>query len=49
MGKTGIYELDLTNLGFIHAIKFNMADLEQYVDTIDNAKILVDIIYEEAE
>lgn len=49
MGKTGIYELDLAGMGFISAIRFNLVDLETYVDEDDNAKILIDIIYEEGE
>lgn len=47
VGKTGIYELDLTNLGFIHAIRFNLKDIEELVDPDNTAKILVDILYEE--
>lgn len=49
MGKTGIYELDLTGMGFISAIRFNLNDLGIYVDNDVNAKILIDIIYEEGE
>lgn len=49
MGKTGIYELDLTDMGFISAIRFSLNDLDIYVDKNNNAKILIDIIYEEGE
>lgn len=47
IGKTGIYELDLTDLGFIYAIRFNLKDIEELVDPDITAKILVDILYEE--
>lgn len=39
VGKTGIYELDLENIGRIFSIKFNLAD--RWSDTL-----IVDIVYD---
>jgi hypothetical protein len=49
MGKTGIYELDLTGMGFISAIRFSLPELETFIDADSNARLLIDIIYEEGE
>ena len=49
IGKTGIYELDLTGLGYVSSIRFNLQDLETYIDEDITAKMLIDIIYEEGE
>ncbi len=44
IGKTGIYELDLENIGRIFAIRFNEQDLEELVQATDS-RLLVDIVY----
>ena len=45
IGKTGIYELDLENIGRIFAIRFNAEDLENLVEKSDS-RLLIDIIYD---
>ena len=51
IGSTGIYELDLENIGYISALKFDMDILtEEYDNHLDtNHKLIVDIVYEGAE
>ena len=51
IGSTGIYELDLENIGYISALKFDMDILtEEYNNHLDtNHKLIVDIVYEGAE
>ena len=49
IGKTGIYELDLTGMGFISAIRFSLPELETFINADSNARLLIDIIYEEGE
>lgn len=47
IGKTGIYELNLENIGRINYIRFDKADIENFFpeDNITN-RLLIDIIYE---
>lgn len=45
VGFTGIYELQLNELGTIYAIKFDKANLDQLYTTTVNC-IFIDIIYE---
>ena len=49
IGKTGIYELDLTGMGFISAIRFSSPELATFIDADNTARLLIDIIYEEGE
>lgn len=47
VGETGIYELDLENVGRITAIRFERSDLETFYARPDPAdKLLIDIVYE---
>ena len=49
IGETGIYELDLENVGRITAIRFDKDDLERfynYDEGYQSDKILIDIVYE---
>ena len=47
IGQTGIYELDLENIGRINSIRFNEADLQLFFpkDNVKN-RLLIDIVYE---
>lgn len=46
---TGVYELDLRNIAtVIHALAFDSASLA-IIDAIDNANIIVDILYNNTE
>lgn len=44
IGKTGIYELDLENIGRIFAIRFDKNDIENMIDKT-TMRLLIDIIY----
>lgn len=44
IGSTGIYELDMGNLGHIYSIKFDKETLNWYEN--NTARILIDIVYE---
>lgn len=47
VGETGIYELDLENVGRITAIRFEREDLNSFYEKLDPAdKLLIDIVYE---
>lgn len=47
IGQTGIYELDLEDIGRISAIRFDRTDIDTYyTDNPRNDKILIDIVYE---
>jgi hypothetical protein len=46
IGYTGIYELDMQNNGYIHAIRFDPATLTPYTGEAESDRILIDIIYE---
>lgn len=47
IGQTGIYELDLENIGRISAIRFDRTDINNYyTDNPRSDKILIDIVYE---
>lgn len=50
IGETGIYELDLENVGRITAIRFDANDLETIYTQPDNQaiRLLIDIVYEGA-
>lgn len=55
IGETGIYEINLENLGRIYSIQFIKEDLEKFYDTVNqeedinkNRILIVDIIYEKA-
>ena len=49
IGQTGIYELDLENIGRISSIRFDRTDLNNYyTDNARNDMILIDIVYEGA-
>lgn len=47
IGKTGIYELDLENIGRINSIRFDRADISTFFpsDNLTN-RLLIDIVYE---
>lgn len=47
IGKTGIYELDLENIGRIFSIRFDKEDIDTYFPkgNVIN-RLLIDIIYE---
>lgn len=45
IGKTGIYELDLGNIGKINRIQFNANSLSALVEQTSN-RLIIDIIYE---
>ena len=44
IGKTGIFELDLENIGRIYAIRFPEEDLNTLIK--DGRRLLIDIVYE---
>lgn len=48
IGKTGIYELNLENIGRIHSIRFDQTDIDQYFpeENIEHHELLIDIVYE---
>ncbi len=46
IGKTGIYELDLENIGRIFSIRFETNELENFIDKVDGARLLIDIVYD---
>lgn len=47
VGETGIYELDLENVGRITSIRFDESDLETFYNSNYQAdKLLIDIVYE---
>lgn len=47
VGETGIYELDLENVGRITTIRFDKSDLETFYNPDYQAdKLLIDIVYE---
>lgn len=47
VGKTGIYELDLENIGRIHAFRVDEADIETYFPEGNKVnRLLIDIVYE---
>ena len=46
VGFTGIYELNLGNVGNIHAIRFDKTSLDRYDAAGSTARILIDIVYE---
>ena len=47
IGKTGIYELDLENIGRIYSIKFNDADVSKYFPTNNTTnRLLIDIVFD---
>lgn len=47
IGETGIYELDLENVGRITSIQFNAEDISEYIkNTKGNNPLLIDIVYE---
>lgn len=47
IGETGIYELDLENVGRIISIQFNTQDITEYVKNAKgNNPLLIDIVYE---
>lgn len=55
IGETGIYEINLENLGRIYSIQFVQEDLEKFYDAVNQEKdvnknriLIVDIIYEKA-
>lgn len=55
IGETGIYEINLENLGRIYSIQFVQEDLEKFYDAVNqeedvnkNRILIVDIIYEKA-
>ena len=50
IGETGIYELDLENIGRITAIRFDANDLNNIYTEPDNLtrRLLIDIVYEGA-
>lgn len=45
IGKTGIYELDLENIGRINSIQFIESEVSNLINNTDN-KLLIDIVYE---
>lgn len=47
VGETGIYELNLENVGRISAIRFDKTDLETFYNSeYQSDKLLIDIVYE---
>lgn len=47
VGETGIYELNLENIGRISAIRFDKTDLETFYNSeYQSDKLLIDIVYE---
>ena len=47
IGETGIYELDLENVGRITSIQFDANDLSNfYNDQLQSDQLLIDIVYE---
>lgn len=48
IGETGIYELDLENVGRINSIRFDYRDLEYYEQGLLGERLLIDIVYEGA-
>ena len=48
IGETGIYELDLENIGRINSIRFDYKDLEYYDQDFLGERLLIDIVYEGA-
>ena len=47
VGETGIYELDLENVGRITAIRFDKSDLDAFYNSkYQSDKLLIDIVYE---
>ena len=45
IGKTGIYELDLENIGRINSIQFIESEVSNLINNTGN-KLLIDIVYE---
>ena len=46
IGKTGIYELDLEGIGRIFAIRFGEGSLNELVSKNDDARLIIDIVYD---
>ena len=46
IGYTGIYELDLTNQGYIHEIRFDKTSLSLYDLDENKERLIIDIVYE---
>jgi hypothetical protein len=47
VGETGIYELDLENVGRITTIRFDKSDLDAFYNPeYQSDKLLIDIVYE---
>lgn len=47
IGETGIYELDLENVGRITSIQFDANDLSKfYTKELQSDQLLIDIVYE---
>jgi hypothetical protein len=46
IGSTGIYELNMQNMGHIYSIRFDPTTLAWYEGVDSTARILIDIVYE---
>ncbi len=46
IGKTGIYELDLEDIGRINSIRFDRTDISSHFPEGTNNRLLIDIVYE---